>query len=926
MPRQILVLVAMLFLSAAARLHGAVTTADFKGSGDVGDPLMSYTANGVTTPYRLYTPAGLQAGTRYPLVVFLHGYGERGSDNHAQLTGGCQGSWNFLSDANQAKQKCFFLAPQCTVGVGWDNTGDTRANDNVAAIVQQLSSSLAIDANRIYLTGISGGGGGVFCLLGIHANLFACAIPQSANNWTGDTSSYRDLPLWCFHAQDDTTVGYNWASDPAIADMRRRGGNPVYTLYWYGGHGIWPTAYATPPLFDWMVAQRRGVPAAPSPAVVIGSPTNATAWTTSSTTASFSGSASSDALVSGVRWDYTNSDGSEPGYQQGNASGTSSWSFGPVSLRTNATVRMRVTASGTSWSANLAGGTTFSDTVIITQQAGAANTAPTVSKPANQTANANAVIGPVAVTVGDVETSAGALALSASSSNTALLPASGVALGGSGGARTVTLTPSAGQTGSSTVTLTVTDGSGASATSTFIATWNAIPDTTAPVVTITSPSSAPSYTATSATIAIGGSASDAVGVASVAWSCDRGGSGAASGTTSWSASVALQSGANVITVTARDAANNASTDTITVSWTPPANTGTFSAQYYATVDLSGAAIAATVPAIDFDWGYGAPAGMPTDNFSARWTGTATPTTSGTYTFYTTTDDGVNLWVGGQRVISHWIDQGPTEYAVDIALTAGVPVAITMEYYERGGGATAKLYWSSAGVAKQPVPPSGSAGYRFLVDFGVATRTTAGWNNITDPTAGSVMAVSDAGVATGAQVRIIDGFAGTNEYGVNVDARYPATASADTFWLGSGKARGEVVLANLSPTLVYDIKAFGSRSQVSDDRSTLYTIGSASRTLNAANNSSATADFIGVVPAADGTIHLVIAPGATSTYGYGYLNVLEVVARVSGSAAATDVAMVDGQGSGRCGLGTGLAVLLMAGLALLRPRARLDLGR
>ncbi len=82
-----------------------------------------------------------------------------------------------------------------------------------------------------------------------------------------------------------------------------------------------------------------------------------------------------------------------------------------------------------------------------------------------------------------------------------------------------------------------------------------------------------------------------------------------------------------------------------------------------------------------------------------------PKTSETYTFYTTSDDGVRLWVNGTQVINNWTDHGPTENSGTIALTAGVPVDIKLEYYENGGGAQIHLSWSSPSVAKQAVPQS-----------------------------------------------------------------------------------------------------------------------------------------------------------------------------------------------------------------------------
>ena len=95
------------------------------------------------------------------------------------------------------------------------------------------------------------------------------------------------------------------------------------------------------------------------------------------------------------------------------------------------------------------------------------------------------------------------------------------------------------------------------------------PDTTAPTVTITAPTSAPTFSTSTNPLTVSGTASDAVGVTQVSWTNDRGGSGVATGTASWSVSgVPLQTGVNLITVTARDAANNLGTDTLSVTYTP----------------------------------------------------------------------------------------------------------------------------------------------------------------------------------------------------------------------------------------------------------------------------------------------------------------------------------------------------------------------
>src|SRR5207249_469055 len=110
------------------------------------------------------------------------------------------------------------------------------------------------------------------------------------------------------------------------------------------------------------------------------------------------------------------------------------------------------------------------------------------------------------------------------------------------------------------------DAAGNATTATGISVTVANADTTAPAVAITTPTASPTYTASSSALALGGTASDAVGVTQVTWANNRGGSGTATGTTSWTASgIVLEPGTNVLTVTARDAAANTATASVTVT-------------------------------------------------------------------------------------------------------------------------------------------------------------------------------------------------------------------------------------------------------------------------------------------------------------------------------------------------------------------------
>jgi len=122
------------------------------------------------------------------------------------------------------------------------------------------------------------------------------------------------------------------------------------------------------------------------------------------------------------------------------------------------------------------------------------------------------------------------------------------------------------------------------------------------------------------------------------------------------------------------------------------------AQYFNNTTLSGSAALSRTEAVDFSWGSSSPgAGVNADNFSVRWSGQVKATSAGTYTFQTESDDGVRLWVNGQQVVNNWTDHGPTtDTSAGIVLSPGQRVDVRMEYYEKGGGAVARLRWRTPG--------------------------------------------------------------------------------------------------------------------------------------------------------------------------------------------------------------------------------------
>jgi hypothetical protein len=140
---------------------------------------------------------------------------------------------------------------------------------------------------------------------------------------------------------------------------------------------------------------------------------------------------------------------------------------------------------------------------------------------------------------------------------------------------------------------------------------------------------------------------------------------------------------------------------------PPSGNGTgLTAEYFGSMDLSNPLLIRTDPTIDFNWSGTSPdPGVPSVQYSVRWSGQVLPLYSETYTFTFTADDGVRVWVNGQALIDAWFDQSATAWSGSIDLLAGQAVDIRVEYYQNQGDAIARLEWESASQSRQVVPQS-----------------------------------------------------------------------------------------------------------------------------------------------------------------------------------------------------------------------------
>ena len=154
--------------------------------------------------------------------------------------------------------------------------------------------------------------------------------------------------------------------------------------------------------------------------------------------------------------------------------------------------------------------------------------------------------------------------------------------------------------------------------------------------------------------------------------------------------------------------------------------------YYDNINFTNSKLERIDPIIDFNWGSGSPdPSIGNNTFSVIWEGEIETPTTGTYTFFTRTDDGVKLWIDDQLVIDKFIDQPPTEWSGTQTMTAGERKSIKIEYYENGGGAVAELRWNGPGFNKQIIPTE----YLFpVINNSVNTPPEA--NFVADPMTGN----------------------------------------------------------------------------------------------------------------------------------------------------------------------------------------------
>ena len=214
--------------------------------------------------YRIYKPENLKSGQKVPIILFLHGAGERGDDNNRQIVHGFKDLAKYSMENNKP---VIIIAPQCPNGMQWVNVKwNTTSHDMpefpstplrlALELLDQKVKSLPVDSSRIYITGLSMGGYGTWDAISRKPDYFAAALPLCGGADTKQASKLVKLPIWTVHGDKDGAIPVSRSRDMVKA-LKDAGGKPVYTEHPGAGHNIWSQTYADKKVLDWFFSQKK---------------------------------------------------------------------------------------------------------------------------------------------------------------------------------------------------------------------------------------------------------------------------------------------------------------------------------------------------------------------------------------------------------------------------------------------------------------------------------------------------------------------------------------------------------------------------------------------------------------------------------------------------------------------------------------------
>ena len=198
--------------------------------------------------YLLYLPKGYDedAAQRWPLILFLHGSGERGDDLELVKLYGLPKKLESGADL-----PFIVVSPQCPVESYW-----LLHLDDLKALVDDVTARYAVDPRRIYLTGMSMGGTGAWPLAAAYPELFAAMIPICGRGVPSLANRLKDMPVWVFHGEADEVVPAD-ESRRMMDALKKVGGDVTLTIYPGVGHNSWTQTYDNPDVYEWLLRHSR---------------------------------------------------------------------------------------------------------------------------------------------------------------------------------------------------------------------------------------------------------------------------------------------------------------------------------------------------------------------------------------------------------------------------------------------------------------------------------------------------------------------------------------------------------------------------------------------------------------------------------------------------------------------------------------------
>jgi predicted peptidase len=251
---------AMFLLGVVACLNTARAQGDWK---EMLEKKTFTDKDGKTLQYRLMKPDNYDPQKKYPLVLFLHGAGERGKDHEKQLVHGVA---EFAKAESRKKHPCFLIAPQCPSNSGWSHfmtkkgapipEGQAEPGRLAVELVESIQKEYSIDPSRLYITGLSMGGYGTWDIIARHPDMFAAAVPICGGGDPTKAEKIAKLPIWVFHGGKDPVVPPA-RSREMVEAIKKAGGDAKYTEYPDVGHDSWVKAYKDADMMAWLFEQKR---------------------------------------------------------------------------------------------------------------------------------------------------------------------------------------------------------------------------------------------------------------------------------------------------------------------------------------------------------------------------------------------------------------------------------------------------------------------------------------------------------------------------------------------------------------------------------------------------------------------------------------------------------------------------------------------